>query len=187
MMENLPLWTTALLIFFLRVLDVSLGTVRTIAVVNGRTLMSVVFGFMEVLIWLLAVAQVLTRINEHPVLVLAFAGGYAAGNGAGVMLERIMALGSCAVSIISVTRGSEIVSALRAMGQPVTTIRGEGQEGERTLLYVTCSRRDLDRVMTTAKGLDPALFYVVERPSASSAVLPLQGGMRALRVSSAGK
>ena len=189
MMESLPLWTAALLVFFLRVLDVSLGTVRTIAVVNGRTALSVVFGFMEVLVWLLAVAQVLTRINEHPVLVLAFAGGYAAGNGAGVMLERIMALGSCVVSIISVDRGPEITAALRAMGQPVTTIRGEGQDGDRTLLYVTCARRDLDHVMDTALKLDPELFYVVERPSASSAVLPLQGqGLRrALRVSRAGK
>ena len=189
MMETLPLWTTALLVFFLRVLDVSLGTVRTIAVVNGRTALSVVFGFMEVLVWLLAVAQVLTRINEHPVLVLAFAGGYAAGNGAGVMLEQIMALGSCVVSIISAERGSEIASALRALGQPVTTVQGEGQDGARTLIYVTCARRDLGRVMAMALGLDPGLFYVVERPSASSAVLPLQGhGLRrALRVSRAGK
>ena len=164
MMESLPLWTAALLVFFLRVLDVSLGTVRTIAVVNGRTALSVVFGFMEVLVWLLAVAQVLTRINEHPVLVLAFAGGYAAGNGAGVMLERIMALGSCVVSIISVDRGPEITAALRAMGQPVTTIRGEGQDGDRTLLYVTCARRDLDHVMDTA--LDPQIDGVAHRAGA---------------------
>ena len=189
MMENLPLWTSALLIFCLRVLDVSLGTVRTIAVVNGRTVLSVVFGFLEVLVWLLAVAQVLTRINEHPVLVLAFAGGYAAGNAAGVMLERLMALGSCVVSIISAEHGPAIAGALRALGQPVTTLQGEGQDGARTLIYATCARRDLFRVLEAALRLDPSMFYVVERPSASSAVLPLQGHgiRRALRVSRAGK
>lgn len=189
MMESLPLWITALLIFFLRVMDVSLGTVRTIAVVNGRTMLSVVFGFLEVLVWLFAVAQVLTRINEHPVLVLAFAGGYAAGNAAGVLLERTMALGSCVLSLISVHRGPQIAAALRALDHPVTTIQGEGRDGVRTLIYVSCARQDLDRVLATARQLDPAVFYVVERPSASSPVFPrgVYGIRRILRLSRAAR
>jgi uncharacterized protein YebE (UPF0316 family) len=42
-----PVWLLCLLIFVLRVCDVSLGTVRTVAIVKGHISLSVVLGFFE--------------------------------------------------------------------------------------------------------------------------------------------
>lgn len=171
--EQVPVWALAMIIFILRVMDVSLGTVRTIAVVQGWLKLSVALGFFEVLIWITAVSQVITRITEHPILIVAFAGGFAAGNAAGIGLDRLIALGNCVVRIISSEQGEEIARMLRTIGQRVTTFEGEGRDGPRTMVYVSCSRRDLSRLLKQAKAIDPRLFFVVERVFESSHLFPL--------------
>ena len=171
--ENLPLWLLALGIFSLRIVDVSLGTVRTIAVVQGWVKLSVVLGFFEVLIWIAAISQVIAQINEHPILMVAFACGFATGNAAGILLERGIALGSCVMRIVSTNKGSAIADAFREMGQQVTTFVGEGRDGPRTLLYTLCGRRRLNKLLGEARQIDPDLFYVVERASESNRVHPL--------------
>ena len=85
---DLPAWALAGTIFLLRIIDVSLGTMRTITVVNGRLRLSVALGFFEVLVWVTAVSQVILRLRDHPILVLAYAAGFAAGNAVGILLER---------------------------------------------------------------------------------------------------
>ena len=59
-----------LLIFLARVVDVSLGTIRTIVIVQGKTVVAFRLGFVEVLIWITIVSTVVNRISQTPVLVL---------------------------------------------------------------------------------------------------------------------
>ena len=171
-LEQLPTWTLALVIFGLRIVDVSLGTIRTIAVVNGRVLMSVAFGFMEVMVWVIAVSQVITRLNESPILVLAFAAGYAAGNGAGICLDQWLAMGSCAIRFISMERGAQVAEALRQLDQQVTTFDGMGRGGRRVMIYVTCPRRAVDRLIAAAREVEPEIYYDVEQGVAARFPLP---------------
>ena len=100
-MDKLSVWTLAVLIFCLRITDVSLGTIRTIAVVNGRMRLSVLLGFFEVLVWITGISQLIFRLQEHPLLVVAYAGGFAAGNAVGIAVERKVALGHCVIRMIS--------------------------------------------------------------------------------------
>ncbi|MGB6001136.1 MAG: DUF5698 domain-containing protein, partial [Thermoanaerobaculia bacterium] len=80
---TIPVWLLCILIFVLRICDVTLGTVRTVSIVKGYLTLAVVLGFFEVMIWILAVSQVISRINESIFLAIAFAGGFAAGNAVG--------------------------------------------------------------------------------------------------------
>lgn len=164
----LPVWGLFLIILLLRVCDVSLGTMRMITVVQGRVTFSVFLGFLEILIWVAVISQVIAHITKHPILGLAYALGFATGNAVGIMLERRMALGSCVVRIISSDSGQEISQRLRELGQRVTTFNGEGRDGIRVLIYATCERRDLKTILTAAKEIDPKIFYVVERVLESS-------------------
>ena len=161
-LESLPVWGLAVLIFGLRVVDVSMGTLRTLAVVQGRLRLSVMLGFFEVLVWITAVAQVMPRLRTDPLLALAYAGGFAAGNAAGILLERRLAMGSVTVSLISPRAGSALAERLRRRGQRLTTFRGEGRDGPVTLIYTTTSRRNLRWLLDEARGVDPHLFYTVE-------------------------
>ena len=84
-----------LLIFLARVVDVSLGTIRTIVIVQGKTLVAFVLGFIEVLIWITVVSQVIVSVRSTWYLVLPYAAGFAVGNFVGIMLERWIGMGTC--------------------------------------------------------------------------------------------
>lgn len=57
-----------MLILGLRIIDVSLGTLPTAALVNGRVGVSVALGFFAILIWITAVSQLLAGVTANPVL-----------------------------------------------------------------------------------------------------------------------
>jgi uncharacterized protein YebE (UPF0316 family) len=171
-LASLPAWQLGLLIFCLRIVDVSMGTVRTLAVVAGHVRISVLLGFFEVLIWVFAVSQVIQAAARSPLILLLYAAGFAAGNAVGILVERRLALGRRVLRIIS-ARGEEIAQALRDAGQPVTAFRGEGRDGERLLLYALCQRREVPRWVGMARALDPQFFFVVESAFESSTLQPL--------------
>jgi len=160
---DLPLPWVAVAIFFLRCTDVSLGTVRTLAIVTGRTVTAMALGFVEVLIWITVVSQVVARIHESPWVAVAFAGGFAAGNGVGIFIERRLAFGDTVLRIISPHGGPSIAEHLRDMGQAVTTFTGAGRDGPVTLLYAACARRRVPELIRAARSIDPDLFYTTER------------------------
>jgi uncharacterized protein YebE (UPF0316 family) len=166
------LWALAVLIFFLRIADVSLGTLRTISVVNGRLRLSVVLGFFEILIWVTAISQVILRVREHPALVVAYAGGFAAGNAMGITLEKKLALGRAVVRVIS-ERGDAVAAVLAEFGRVLGVFDSELGEARTRLVFATLARRDLNRAIARAREIDPQLFYVVERFSETSHLSPL--------------
>jgi uncharacterized protein YebE (UPF0316 family) len=157
-----PIWLLCLIVFVLRVCDVSLGTVRTVAIVKGHISSSVILGFFELMIWIAAISQVIARLHESWFLAFAYAGGFAAGNAVGIMVERKLALGSSVVRILSAGHGEEIAGTLRTQGHEVTTFAGEGVSGPVTLVYAMAPRRYARRMINTARGIDPELVYVSE-------------------------
>ena len=161
-LSHMSPWGLAALVFTIRIADVSMGTLRTISVVQGRLKLSVLLGFFEVLIWITALSQVITKATGSPLLVLAYAGGFAGGNAVGIMLERGLGLGSVVVRIISAQAGSEIARALRQCGQGVTVFQGQGRDGPVVLVYATCHRRALSSLLQIARETDPGIFYAVE-------------------------
>jgi uncharacterized protein YebE (UPF0316 family) len=159
---SIPVWLLCLLIFALRICDVTLGTVRTVAIVKGYLAMAVALGFFEVLIWILAVSQVISRIHESLFLAFAFAGGFAAGNAVGILVERRLAMGTSVVRFLSSTQGSEIAEAIRTDGHDVTVFHGDGAEGPVTLVYAVTPRRRARTMLERARSIDPEVLYVSE-------------------------
>jgi uncharacterized protein YebE (UPF0316 family) len=163
-MTDWPVWALALLIYCLRVCDVSLGTLRSLSVVQGRTGVAACLGFVEVMLWVTAVSPTIARLGTEPILAVAYAGGFASGNAMGVFLERKLALGNVVVRIFS-PQGLDIAKQLRARGHVLTTFDGEGRDGRVTLLYVTCARELSSEIIEVALSHDATAFYSVERSS----------------------
>ena len=159
---TIPVWVLCILIFFLRICDVTLGTVRTVSIVKGYLKLAVVLGFFEVMIWILAVSQVISRINESIFLALAFAGGFAAGNAVGILVERRLAMGNSVVRIISNEHGPEIARTIRKDGHDVVVFGGEGADGPVSLVYAVAPRRRAQNMLQLARSIDPELLYVSE-------------------------
>jgi uncharacterized protein YebE (UPF0316 family) len=159
---SIPIWLLCIVIFFLRICDVTLGTVRTVSIVKGYLPLAALLGFFEVLIWILAVSQVIWRINESIFLALAFAGGFAMGNAIGILVERRLAMGTAVVRIISDTHGFEIAKAIREDGHDVAVFNGEGADGTVSLVYAVAPRRHTPQMLRRARSIDPSLLYVSE-------------------------
>ncbi|MBF0100131.1 MAG: DUF2179 domain-containing protein [Desulfobacterales bacterium] len=164
-------WVTGLIIFFARVCDVSIGTVRTIVTVQGRTVIAFFLGFFEVIIWLVVVTTIVNEIKEKPLLVLFYGFGFATGNVAGILLERKLAFGMVIIRIITKKNGYQMAERLRKMGQPVTIFTGEGMLGPVLELYVVIRRRDLKLIIPIINEEDPDSFYITEQAGDVSKML----------------
>jgi uncharacterized protein YebE (UPF0316 family) len=163
-------WYYAIVVFFARLTDVSLGTLRTIAIVHGRTTLAFWLGFFESAIWLVIISTVVQTVMQQPLLGVVYAFGFASGNLVGIKIEKIIAMGHLIFRVISRGNSSSIASKIREKGYRVTTFNGDGKDGPVQELYIVCRRRDLKSLMQTVMALDPGAFYVTEQAGAVSNV-----------------
>jgi uncharacterized protein YebE (UPF0316 family) len=153
-------WMPAL-IFFARVTDVSIGTVRSILVMKGRRRMAGILGFFEAAIWVLATSTVFANL-DHWLNIVAFAAGFAAGCTLGMYIEEKLALGIQIVRIISRRDSSAVASALRDSGYLVTTVPGMGRDGPVEVCMIVVARKKTRVVLQLAREIDPSIFVTVE-------------------------
>jgi uncharacterized protein YebE (UPF0316 family) len=161
MMETATL-LTGLWIFVARIIDVSLGTVRTIVTVQGRSVIAFFLAIVEILIWISVISTVVKMVGERPVLAIFYALGFATGNMVGIAVEQRIALGFMILRVITRTAGKPMAERLRGMGQAVTVFRGEGMRGPVDELYIACRRRDLKKILAVVDAEDPESFYITE-------------------------
>lgn len=153
----------ALLIFLLRIIDVSLDTMRVIFAIRGRRELAAVLGFCMAMVWIFAVGNAVKHVDSV-LHILGYAGGYATGTFVGITIERLVAYGIAMVRIISAHGGVEIAQALRERGYGVTEIAGYGREGRVEVLFAAVQRSHLDDVMEIVNTWDDAAFVTVEEP-----------------------
>ncbi len=62
------IWLLGILVFLARVVDVSVGTLRTISIVQGRTKIAFFLAFIETTVWLIVLSAVLPQVMHTPLL-----------------------------------------------------------------------------------------------------------------------
>lgn len=154
------------LVFVARVVDVAMGTMRTSFVVRGNRPAAFVLGFLEILVWVVVVAQVIGNL-DHPIYAVAFALGFATGTTLGITIEEWFALGDQVVRVFTREQGT-LAAALRAGGHAVTEFEGRGHAGPVSLLFVQVKRREAEAIAAKARELDPACFWVIDDVRRSS-------------------
>jgi uncharacterized protein YebE (UPF0316 family) len=170
-MLDLNIIVMGIIIFLARICDVSIGTVRTIVTVQGRTTIAFFLAIFEIVIWITVASAVINQIKDQPILVVFYAFGFATGNVVGIIVERRLAFGSIILKVITREHGRAIADHLREMGQPVTVFVGEGMTGPVLELYIACRRRDLKWILPTVKKKDQKAFYVIEQARDVSKIL----------------
>jgi uncharacterized protein YebE (UPF0316 family) len=158
---TLHILLTGLFIFFARIVDVSIGTVRTIVTVQGRTRLAFVLGFFEVTLWVTIISAIVKQIYTAPVLAVFYGLGFATGNVAGIAIERKIALGHVALHAFTRRAGEAMAARLREAGQAVTTFEGEGRDGPVKEILVVCRRKNVKQVLELIKMDDPDAFYII--------------------------
>lgn len=150
----------SLLIFLARVVDVSIGTLRVIVLIRGKRYLAGLLGFVESVVYILALGFVVSRL-DNPINIIMYGLGFASGNIVGSFIEERMAMGYITVQVISMERPLELCSLLRENGYGVTAWEGEGKEGKHSILSITLSRKDLPRLMKIIDEWDVNAFITV--------------------------
>lgn len=157
---HVPLYLTYFLIFFSRVIDVGLGTVRIIYLTRGQSALASAIGFVEMLIYIAVLGTVIGNL-DHPLNIVIYALGFAAGNFVGGKIEEKIAVGFVNVQVITMQICNGIEETLREMGFGVTSVEGTGKEGPHRILYVMMKRRDLPCFLRDIRELDRDAFISI--------------------------
>lgn len=152
---------SALLIFGLRIVDMTLDTLRLLFVVRGRKAVAWALGFCQSAIFVVAITSVLQDLDNVLNLV-GYAAGFATGIVVGMKLEERLAIGHGLLRIISSTRGAAISESLRRAGHAVTEVSGRGRDGTVAVILTSVARKDIDRVTRLVEDIDPKGFVTVE-------------------------
>jgi uncharacterized protein YebE (UPF0316 family) len=158
---SIPSFWMPFVIFGLRVVDMSLDTLRVLIVIRGRRTLSWVIGFCQSAIWVIAITGVLSNLDNLWNLV-AFAVGFATGNVLGMMVEERLAIGHSHLRVISPRRGSAIADAIRREGYAATEVSGRGRDGMVTVIDCSVLRRALRKVERKIYEIDSEAFITVE-------------------------
>ncbi len=157
----MELFFAALLIFAMRVTDVTLGTLRIVMIVRGRRQWAGILAFFESVIWVLAAAQVLGDLDE-PIKIIGYAGGYAAGTVLGSTVERWLAMGTVLIRIVAPVDAPQAYERLHDEGYPVTVVNGSGRQGEVRVVFTVVPTKLRQKVLDIVAAENPEAFVTVE-------------------------
>ena len=161
------------LIFLARIVDVSIATLRMMFTINERRGLAATLGFVEVLIWLVAVGQALQHLS-NVFSYVAFAGGFATGTYVGMFIEKKLAAGLILLRIITIKKDSgALVNHLRQGGYTVTSVDAEGNDGHVNVVFLPARRKNIQRLIKTIRQYNPNAFYTIENLRYVSSLMPV--------------
>jgi uncharacterized protein YebE (UPF0316 family) len=158
---SLSMVVAFLTIFVLRIVGVTLATVRLLVMMRGKKMLSASIGFFEVLVYVLAVGPVINNLSNVWNL-LGYCLGFAIGTLVGMGLEERLALGYASVRIVSTCRGNALADAIRGAGYGATLEWGQGRDGAVAMVIATVRRKEVDAICALTDQVDPDAFVTIE-------------------------
>lgn len=150
-------WLFALLIFAVRVLNMTVDTIRMLTVMRGMRTVTFILGMIQTALFVIALGSVISDLN-NPLNIFAYSVGFATGNVIGMMIEKRLAFGYINMTIISSVRGQELADKLRSDGHAVTEIPARGKDGSVEVLECSVQRKYAVDVQKLALDTDPGAF-----------------------------
>ena len=150
-------------IFFARILDVSLGTVRTIVLVKGKTILAACIAFIEIIIWFIIAREALTTALESWWIPISYAGGFSAGTLIGSIASERFIKGFIGIQVVSDHINKDDIELIRNKGYAVSVIELDGKdEGKKHhMLYIQIKKNKYNDIIRLLKNIDNHAFVVV--------------------------
>jgi len=152
---------SALLIFVLRLTDISFYTLRLMMMIRHRKALAFVFAFFQASVYVISLRLVFSDLGNWG-KILGYAAGFATGLVVGMSIENRLAVGYTHLRIISSQRGTELAGHLREGGYAVTEISAWGKDGAVTVLSCNVERRNAATIDRIVSSYDPAAFITSE-------------------------
>ena len=152
-----------LLIFLSKVADVSIGTIRIIFVNKGHRFFAPIFGFFEVLIWIIAISNLMQNLNSFW-LYIVYAIGFSVGTYVGIRIEEKISFGKVLVRVIVRKSDTEILENLRNSKFRFTVFNASSGRDEKKVLMIfsAMNRKDVSKFLDTVRATNPKAFFSIE-------------------------
>lgn len=150
-----------LLIFIARIGDVSISTIRIIFVMSGKRNVAPILGFFEALIWLLAIGQIISNI-DNAFSYIAYASGFATGTYVGMYIEEKLAIGRVVLRLITKEPVHELLTFLREKDYRYSILDAQGKKGKVNVVFLVVKREKLNDLTAAINRYHPNAFYTIE-------------------------
>ena len=164
--SSMPFWVGIVIIFLLRVFEMSFSTLRMMMLIRDRKKLAWVFAFMQAMIFVFATSNVLKNLesnnSESWYLIIAYAAGFATGWVVGSYVEGKIAIGFTHMQVISPNYGAAIAEKLRDEGFAVKEIPARGKDGMVAVLQLGIMRKSGKKVFEIVKDVDETAFITSE-------------------------
>lgn len=155
---------TCLYIFLARIVDVSLGTIRTVLIVKGKNISTTIIAFFEVLIWFLVAREALNTDINSVLIPIFYAGGYATGTLLGSYISNHFIDGLIGVQVIvKQVNTKKLIKEIRDKGFGVSSVNLKNDyEGEKKdMLFIQLNKKSLKKLTHIIRTIDPDSFVVI--------------------------
>lgn len=160
---NVYIWVMLpVLIFLGRIMDVSLGTIRIIFIARNLRYIAPFIGFFEVMIWLLAVRQIMQGDHINIACFVAYAAGFASGTYVGMYLENLLSIGKVLIRVITNKDACDLVEYLRSAGYGLTSVDALGSTGPVKVVFSVVERHDIQKIVKIIERFNSHAFYTIE-------------------------
>jgi uncharacterized protein YebE (UPF0316 family) len=132
-----------------------------IFIARGLKYFAPIVGFFEIIIWLLAIGQIMQNLS-NPLCYIAYAGGFATGNYIGILIAEKLSLGVVLIRVITSRDASELLEYLKSAEYGVTSVDAQGSAGKVQVVFTIVRRREVASVVNLIKQFNPKAFYTIE-------------------------
>lgn len=144
-----------------KIIEVSIGTLRSILIIKGYRKIAVLLALVEIAIWVFVASRVIVGLTESPYKGIAYSLGFAAGVWFGSILEEKLAFGKILVQVITTEeKGNVVCATLRSQGLGVTTLDAKGKDVKRKVLMIYTNRRGSKEISKEILAIDPNAMIV---------------------------
>lgn len=165
-----------LLIFVVKVFEVTLATTRIVLITKGEKRKGALIGFFEIMIWIVLVSTVLKDVDKDPIKMLIYALGFSVGNYVGSTVEQKLGFGTVKVeTIVKQEEGAALVQKLRDSGIAVTVVEGQGMNHPRFVLIMHIHRKRTQELVGMIKEFQDNVVITINE------VKPIYGGYGMLK------
>ena len=150
-------------IFFVRIIDVTLGTVRTIITIKDKNFFASVIGFFEVLVWFFIAKEALDVSSESYLIGIFYALGFATGTYIGGKLSNYIIDSKVSVQVITSSASNSWLDEMRDSGFAVSVfdVRKKDDEKDKYMFFLEINRKSLDKLYFLIRKYDKNAFVVV--------------------------
>ncbi len=150
-----------------KIIEISIQSLKTCMMVKGQRLKAAGLGFIECIIWGLAISTIIGTLGDNIFLLLFYCFGYAAGLFLGATIESKLALGTSNLEIIANTESTEkIIAYLKQNNMGYTVFEGHGSTDKMNMIFIVLARKKAAKVLRDLrKECDNKLFVAVSEVS----------------------